>query len=358
MERITISQVTALLVVSRLTLTVVFFSAPLDVKQDVWWQSFPAALFFLPLVWAAERWLWRRFPDRTLPHVFEALLGKWPGRALTLAYATFFLFNFSLTLRLTAEFFGFAFLPTTPIVVIISVIAFLSAWAARAGLEVMGRAGQIVLPILTGSIVLIFVLLLKDLQTRFLVPLEILYTGPVPHLRDMLNVSTRTTEFLIVPMIYPHIREKQQLMRGVVRAQLLIGVLWVVVGVVVFGILGREVERYYFPFFTAARTISIADFLERVDAIFPAFWMFGMVLRGGLLLWCAATGAAQGLRLAGYRPYVVGLAGFGVTLAVVQAESLAELQTFLVPEILTPFLLLFTWIIPLLLIPVATVRRQ
>lgn len=346
------------MVISRLTLTVVLFSAPVDVKQDVWWQSVPAALFPLPFVWVADRWLWRRFPGQTLPQICEALLGRWAGRAFALLWAAFLLLNFSLTLRLTGEFFAFAFLPTTPQLVIICVIAFLSVWSAKAGLEVMGRAGQVVFPVLTGSIALIFLLLLKDIETRYLLPLEIVKTGPVPHLRDMLNVSARTSEFLWLALAYPAITDKQRVFRGAVFAQVTIAVLWVLVGVVIFGILGREVERYYFPFFSAARTVSIADFLERVDALFPAFWMFGMFLRGGMLLWGAAVTAAQAFGLRQFRPLVFGLAGIGVTYAVVQAETIVELQGYVAPEILTPFMLTFVWLVPLLLVPLAAVKRR
>jgi spore germination protein KB len=128
-------------------------------------------------------------------------------------------------------------------------------------------------------------------------------------------------------------------------------------GIVIIGVLGREIEAHYFPFFAAARVVHIADFLERIDSVFLAVWLFGMFLRVAMLLWSAAVGGAQLFGLRDYRPLVVPLAGIAVSYSLALAENFSELRGYFAPEIFTPFGLFFVWTLPVMVLVVCKVRR-
>lgn len=345
-----------LVVLSRVSLTLVYFGTPPVVRQDVWWQSFFAALLGVGFLWVHHQ-LWQRYPDQTFVQVAETVLGRPLGKLVSLLYLLFFLLMLSLNLRLTGEFFLHAFLPRTPVIVVIGVVAALAAWSSRAGIEVMGRAGQVVFPLLIGSILLIVLLLLKDVQFERLMPPVILHTGPFPHLQDMFSVAGRTVEIAWLGMLVPFVNQREGLFRAAARAQIWQGAIWVIMNIAIFGVLGREIEAHYFPFFAAARLVQIADFLERIDSIFLAVWLFGMFLRAGVLLWALSVGTAQWLSLRQYRPLVLPLTGIAVGYAIAQANTFSEIQDYLAPETFTPLTLTFVLVIPLLLLAVSAVRR-
>ncbi|HLN63101.1 MAG TPA: GerAB/ArcD/ProY family transporter [Symbiobacteriaceae bacterium] len=355
-EPISAGQVTTLLLLSRISLTVVYFGTPLVIKQDVWWQSFFSALMGIGFAWV-HVYLWQSYPNQSLLAAAETLLGRAAGRLVALAYALFYLLFVSLNLRLTGEFFLYAFFPRTPLVVVVGVVAVLAAWAARAGVEVMGRAAQVVLPLAVGTVLLVTLLLAHDIKWHRLLPLELLRTGPLPHLQDMIGVAARTVELAwagLLPLAEG--RRGWGLFRAVVRAQIWLGAIWVVMNVAIIGMLGREIQVHQFPFYVAATQVSVADFLERIDALILAIWVFGMVIRSGMVLWAAAVCTARTLGLAAYRPLVLALAALAVTYAVAQARSFGELMSYLKTETLTSLTIIFTLIIPGLLAAGAALR--
>jgi spore germination protein KB len=346
-----------MMVISRLTLSLVYWGTPPAVRQDRWWESFFAAMAGLLLLWVFDR-IWRRFPTQTFLQVAETVLGRPLGKLVSLLYLLFFFLMVSLNLRLVGEFFLYAFLPRTPIIVVIGVVTALAAWASHEGIEVIARASQVVFPLLIGSILLIVLLLAKDVKLHLLLPPVILYTGPLPHLQDMINVAARNVEFAWLGLLVPSVSDPRRLFGAAARAHIWQGAVWMVMSIAIIGVLGREIEEHYFPFFAAARLVHIAEFLERVDSVFLAVWLFGMFLRLAVLLWSTATGAAQWLGLQSYRPLVLPLAGIAVSYSIAQARTFSELRGYLEPEVFTPLGLLFLFLFPVLLLGVAVVRRM
>lgn len=356
LEQISPTQVMMLLVVSRLSLTLVYFGTPPAFDQDVWWESFLAALAGIGVAWLIER-ITRRFPEQTLLEVAELTLSRPVGKLIALLYLLFFLLLLSLNLRLVGEFFIFAFLVRTPITVVILTVAFLALWATRAGIEVISRASQFVFPLLLGSIFLIVLLLVPDLKLKLLFPLRLTVAGPIPYLQDLINVSARTAEFAWLALLVPSITKPSGLLRTVVRAQLWIGFTWMVMSIAIIGTVGRDFTPHFFPFYVAVRVVRVADFIERIDAVLLSMWLFGMFLRLSMLLWAASISAARLFGIANYRIVSIPLVGIAATYSVMMAGSFAEVQRYLSAEIFTPVGLLFVLLLPLLMLIVGRVRR-
>lgn len=356
LEKITPLQVMMLMIVSRLSLTLVYFGMPPGVDQDVWWQSFPAALTSLVPVFILSR-IWRRFPEQSLFAVSEQVLGKWLGGLINLLYLLFFALLLSLNIRMVGDFFISAFLPRTPIMIVTGVLILLAVWATRAGIEVIGRAAQVVFPLLVGSILLIILLWGREMKLEYLLPLKLRLTGPLPHLQDMINVSARMVEVVWLGLLAPSVNQPEGLMRAVVKAHLWLGAVWVLMNITIIGVLGRTIDPYFFPFYDVVREIQVADFLERIDSLFLAVWLFGMFLRVSALLWSLSVGAAQWVRARDYRPLVLPLGGIALTYSILLAATFNDVQGALKPEVFTPFGLLFSTLFPLLLLLLAAFRR-
>lgn len=345
-----------LVVVSRLSLTVAYFGSPKVVKQDIWWETFLGALATAFVHWAVDR-IAQRFPTMTLFEAAESVLGKVLGRLITALYVLFFVLMLGLNLRLVGEFFRYAFLPRTPLTVICGVLVLLAVWSAQAGIEVIARASQIVLPLLFGSLLLIAGLLAKDVDLRELLPFNVLVTGPLPHMQDMVYVAARTVEIAWVALLVPFVNHPTKLFPALFKAQLWIGFTWVMMSIVMFGVLGTEIEDHFFPFFAAARLIHVADFLERIDGLFLAVWLFGMFLRVSVLLWAASQGTAHLVGAKQYRPLIWSLAAIAFTYSLAQAQTFGELITLMGPAVMTPLGLIFVLILPMLVLMVAKIRK-
>lgn len=357
-ERISAGQVWALVVLSRVSTGLVYHPALAnpDLKQDAWLALLLGALLGIPMAWALSR-LWRRFPGQSFPAVAERVLGTGLGKAVGAWYAFYLLWGVGMNLRMTGEFYVTVLLPRTPIIVVIAATAILVAWAARAGIEVICRAGQLILPLLAGSILFIFILLLRDMELRALTPVFV-QSGPAAIAKEMFSVLARTSELFSVGLLVPFVREPHRLFRAAAGAMVATGLLLACMAVAVTGTLAEAQTSLYFPFYDATRLIAIADFLERLDAVVIGLWLFGMFLRIGLLLWGSALCAAQVLGLRAYRALALPLVGLAVTYAIAQAESLPELRGYLRPESFTPFMLTSLFVVPLLVLAVAVLRGQ
>jgi spore germination protein KB len=114
---------------------------------------------------------------------------------------------------------------------------------------------------------------------------------------------------------------------------MLSGSLFVLVTVTVTAILGPNADDLVLPVFSQARLISIGRFLERVETLPLAAWTLMVWLKVGFYLWVTATGLAQALGLADYRPLVYPLGLLAACLAVVGFENIFEVQDFYRPEV-------------------------
>jgi spore germination protein KB len=356
-ERISTLQLLSLVVVSRLSLTLIYFGVVPAVRQDTWWGNVPDTLLTMMAAWGLSL-LWRRFPDKSLVLVIRAVLGRFMGPPVAALYVLVLLLWLCLTLRLVGEVLITVSLPGTPVMILVAILALLAAYSVRAGLEVLGRSAEIICPILLTSLVLIFLLLLPGTHFERLLPLEILTTGPVPHLQSMVGVAARTIELVAVSMMVPSVTEKRGLLRAVLIALTWIGFGWILISVSIFGVLGGNIQALPFPWLTAIRSVHISDFFDRIDGVVLALWILGMFIRVSLLLWAAAVGAAQTVGLRRHRALVLPLASLATLYAMAQARSLPELLDYMRAEIFTPFMLTFLVVIPAGLLAVSWVRSR
>jgi hypothetical protein len=74
-ERVSPSQVMVLFALSRFTISLVYYPAVPQLKQDVWIIAILGALWGIPFAWVPNL-LWQRFPGQTFVEVLEIVLGK------------------------------------------------------------------------------------------------------------------------------------------------------------------------------------------------------------------------------------------------------------------------------------------
>lgn len=355
--RITYRQLMLLIIISRLVITFTYLPAINDppANQDVWIAqlfSFPVLLLFCVPVYL----LVQRLRQYSIIQAGEVLLGK-PGKLVGILYVWFFLHMTSLTLRQFGEFLTSVPYPETPILVFIITTTVFTAYAVRNGVEAICRVGEIVTPIVLGSIVFVVILVAKDMKLEALVP--VLEKGILPVFHGALAIAARTTEILFVAMLAPYLNRPNTAKKAILLGFFIFTLFFVIITVSVLSTFGvEETKKQTFPFFRTIRLICIADFLERLDAIHLGIWVLGVFVKVAIYYYLAVLGTGQLFNLKDYRPLILPLGTIIVSLSILQADSLVALREFMSYKIFTWYAIFFTTALPLLLLTVAVIRGK
>ncbi|PKM79940.1 MAG: hypothetical protein CVU89_15865 [Firmicutes bacterium HGW-Firmicutes-14] len=349
-------QLTVLYITTIVASAVVFLPGVVAAKaqQDAWISSIIAAItgFFLALLVLR---LHSRFPEQNVIQYSRTILGKWPGLITGAGFAWFFIHINAVIIREFGAFLA-TVLPETPPVVFMALIVLLSAYYVRNGLEVCCRIAEFYFPIFVLQVVVIVLLVVKEVRWQLFEP--ILGAGWGPVIEGIFPPVMWFGEVITMSMILPYLHDKSQAARSLFLGVLLAGILFFLASFFTIGVFGGDLTaNLNFPVFELARTISIAQFLERVDAVLMSFWVAGGVIKITTFNYCAVLGTAQLLNLSDYKPIILPLAVIQVFMALTGWENVGQLKYF-INDIIAPYsLILFEGGIPLMLLVIARIRR-
>lgn len=355
--RITYKQLMLLIIMSRFTIELTQFplSDTPPANQDVWMSavfSFPIHLLLVGPVYL----LVQRFKDRSIIQCAEAILGK-VGKLVGILYVWLFLHMTAITLREFGDFLTAVPYPETPILVFMISTAFFAAYAVRNGVEAISRIGEVVTPIVLGSIVLLVAMVAKDMRLEVFTPL--FEKGVFPVFHGAFVIAARTTEILFLAMLLPYLNRPRMAKKAVILGFFVLALFTVIIIIAVVATFGVEqAKSRAFPFFSVVRIISIGDFLERVEVVHLGIWILGVFVKVAIYYYLAVLGAAQLLNLTDYRPIVLPIGTIIVSLSILQADSLIALREFLSRKIWPWYALFFMTALPLLLLIVAAIRGK
>lgn len=358
-ERIDFRQLLALIVISRITISLLvtpLLNDPMTGK-DAWLIDLigtpVTALAGLGLV----VWLWSRHPGIAMPALLEGLLGRWVGRSLLLLQLLFLLLRVAIDLREIGDFFGVAFLAHTPAILPLLLVAGLGVWAALAGLEVLARFAFVALPLLTIASALIILLAAPSIEWEAFLPLNMQIYGLLPSFRQSITAAVRWDEIFWLGLALPHLPPSPGIGRRILIASVWLSCIWCVLDVATTGLLGPLQTAALYPYLSVTRLLQIKGLLERLDALMLIIWLMCCTVRTGLLLWGLAriVGALTSVR---DRPLVLPLTGIALALSLGIAPSVDKLRHFARPAVLIPFALLAYFLPPLIALPASYIRAR
>ncbi len=271
--------------------------------------------------------LMHRRPGQNLIQLSVTLFGRWVGRAVGVIFIWYFLHVTALLVRNFGDFMRLV-MPETPILVLVGVGLALVTYSARHGIEVIARANDVILPVLvlTGS--LASIMLTKDKQYHYLLP--ILEHGWVPVMRGGLALQGLLAETVLLAMFGACLRPAARPYYKGLWSMLAISLLAVgpITGpVAVFGI--ESVRAMTYPTFEEIKHINVAEFLANLDVMGILLWTLGSFVKATVLLWAAASGVATLCHLKDHRSITTPLAFIIGVLAYWVADSNIEMNYFL-----------------------------
>lgn len=268
-------------------------------KRDMWltpiWGSFSGFL----VVFIVYQ-LHKRFPHDTLVQYSQKILGRFLGKAVGFFYLLFYLYIGGTTLRQYGDFLVGAFLPHTPLLLVMGSLALASTFAVRAGLEVLARLSDMLVPILFFLWFMIILLLLPDLEVKNMLP--IMEHGIMPSLQGAIAPMSWNALFFFISSLMPFLRERERGLKWGVFSVLLVMMTLVLTNLATLLLFGGITGGFVYPVMSATRYISLADFFENLQSLVMAIWIGGTFIKLGLVYYVTVLSTAQWLNLTDYKP--------------------------------------------------------
>lgn len=346
------------LMITMILATVILFVPGITAKharQDAWISIVLATGAGL-LVARLVTTIGLRFPDKNLFEYAGDILGRWPGKLVGLLYVWWFLHLNAEVIREYGSFIVAAFMPDTPIIVFHLVVVVIAAYAIRNGLEVFTRANEIFLPLILGSIITLIMLATKDMDFHRLLPVA--ETGAVDVVKGAMVPLAWFGEIVTIAVVTPYLNKPREAHRVAAVAVLVSGAFFLMIVLGILAIYGPNVtEAWMFPTLNGVRIISIANFLERLEAVIMVIWVTGSFVKIAIFYWGVVLGVAQVLELKDYRPLVLPVGAVLVAMSILLHPSILDLLDFL-GRLWPSYAPVFEVGIPLLLLITALVRGK
>lgn len=296
-----------------------------DAKQDAWIAIIVATCLGVGLILFYHAII-SRVEGKNFFEIIELAIGKWMARGIALLYIVYFFYIAARVLRDFAELLTSSILERTPIEVTVIIVMLIITYVLYLGIEVLGRTSEIFLPYVVIFIIGIGIGIWfsDELEMVNLLPIMPEGIGPIAKAVFPSLLTFPFGELVVFMMIMPYVTKTKYIRKVSVIGVLASGGLLVYSSVVQIATLGVQMKnRSTFPLLSAAREISLLDFIERIDLLIVFIMMFGVIIKVAVFMY----GGLKGLEFIGklpYRYYVFPMAMFISCTSVMISDNFAE----------------------------------
>jgi spore germination protein KB len=331
-----------------------------NVKQDAWLFIIFGMLCSLILM-AVYTQLSAYYPGETLVQMLPKIIGKYLSYPVIMLYIMHFTYSAARAGRELGDLIVTTILAETPIFVVIGSFMMLMIYCLRGGVETFGRMAEIVFPIYIFSLMLIWILLLtvEQFDVKNLTP--ILGNGVKLVLKEAIPnaINFPFGETIVVMMFFPFLNNNQNVRKIGMSFILVGGLLLTVNAMMMVAVLGPEIYRKdIFTLLAATQMVSVADFLERFDALVILMMVAGVFFKVGGFAFAAAVAISQLFKLKQTRSVLLALGTIITSLSLISATSYVEHLEFGFKLFLPYVHTLLQIIVPILLLCIAMVRKK
>ncbi|PWK10243.1 GerAB/ArcD/ProY family transporter [Tumebacillus permanentifrigoris] len=324
MEKLGSIQFVALLILFQVGSYVIFGFAS-SAKQDAWLVALLSMVsgLFLTLIYYA---IYALYPGLNYVEILRRTFGSGLGGLLGACYLIAFTYVAGRVLRDFGELVTTFILPRTPILVVLFCLVFVCYYGLNAGIEVVGRVAEFML------FLFLFFLLTQTIfltgsglaNFEFLLPIAHDKKAIVQSLIP-LGITVPFGETIAFLMFYNQVRRQDMvkflLMFSVVGA----GLVLMSLNLLAVAILGPELyARNIYPMITAVQQVSVADFVESLDALIVIYIGIAAFFKITVFMYSAAVGASSLFRLQEYRTVLIPLSVAVLLLSTFMSKSLPE----------------------------------
>jgi spore germination protein KB len=332
-------------------------SAPLAsiAKQDAWLSTVLSSVIGISVI-LLYYFLGSRHPGMTLIGIIKSILGKWIGTAVAALYVLFFII---VTYDLPWYIIDFMshVMHETPAYVISSLLVLSFAIAALYGVEVIVRASEIFLKLVTIFFFMSMLMVAPNIKADNLLPL--LENGVLPVFKSSVFLSSYIAFPVIsILMVYPSHIESTKRTKGV----LIKGMLWssliyfvaIILSILVLGSLVAAKSKY--PTFLLLKEINVGNIFTRLEYFISVIWIVTVFIVGTLFFYSSTAGLSELLRLKNHKNIIGPLALIIFIMSGV-AFSSDVANKYWSRNIYLPFSITMGLLIPLLLFLIYYIKK-
>lgn len=321
--------------------------------HDMWLTPIIGSLFGLATI-GLSIGLHRLYPGKTLIQASPYICGKWLGKIVSLLFLWQLPHLTGLIIRQYGEFITSTALPSTPLYVVMGTMVIVCALNVRLGIEVVGRTGQVFVTLVVVLFCGICLLLIGELDPAEILPF--MERGILPSLKGSLAPAAWFSEYIIIAFLIPNVNQKQGLTRSMLISLLVTTVAMIASNLFCLFLMGDLTDSFAYPFMIATRYITIADFLQHIEAVVIAIWIFGIFVKISVFLYLFVTSVAEWLNMEDYRPIVFPLSFLCLVFAYWVASGQSSIASLLGSSA-NVYTLAFLLFIPAILYVIALLKR-
>lgn len=304
LEVIANRQLAEMLFMMRTTIVISF--APVlttgSARQDAWAAAIIGGVAFIGIAWAIAR-LGMSYHRLTVVDYSKRLLGPVVGTAVSLAFVWIYLMIGATDLRVFGELVKAAFIPNTPIMLVIVAMAATFTVVAALGLESIARMADMLFPVFLAFVVLTLAGAMGHSDLRNLQPM--LASGAKPVISSTWTLVGISAQWAVVSMLVPSLTQPERAASASMLAAATTTIVAALAVAVIVGVLGPGLgSESLFPFLKMARSINLTQLLQRMEALGVAAWGFGLAVTGSTTIYCGSKAVAQILGLPDHRKIV------------------------------------------------------
>ncbi|WP_372632713.1 endospore germination permease [Cohnella sp.] len=320
--------------------------------QDLWLSPIWASLLGILMVVTAYR-LNKMFPKMSLIEYSCLIIGRVPAKIVGFLFFFMYAHDNGFVLRQYGEFLIDSFLPETPIIVVIGSMVMVCAFAVRGGVEVLARCAQLFVPVMLLFLVLINALLLPELDPSHMFP--VLEKGLGASLMGSVPAQGWFVEFIDIAFLLPFLTDREQGLKWGIYSVFAVMLTMIAISFVALFLFGTMIDSFNYPVLTATRYVSLADFVQHVEALLMAVWVLGAFVKIAVFYYVLVLIASQWLNLSDARPIVFPLGFLLLPLSIWVAPNLQEMSAFFSTSAFF-YIVSIKGVIPVLLLVIAYVR--
>ncbi|MGB9679048.1 MAG: GerAB/ArcD/ProY family transporter [Thermoanaerobacteraceae bacterium] len=252
-------------------------SLPSDVSKEAGPNGILAVILagFLSLFFARFiLYISSLLPKETFVEYSSKLITKPISVFVSIVFSFYLLLFVSFDARIFGEVLKIYLLPTTPIEIIILTMLFTSAYLVRYGIEPIVRMSEILFPFIVLPLMIVFFPAINEIDMANFLPL--LKVEPIKFLKGVLVTTYSFVGFEILYMVYPYVKNKEKLKKGINYSIAFVTFLYVYIVFFTVGIFGhKETGEQLWPLLMAIKSINYPIFfVENIEGIMMGIWTF------------------------------------------------------------------------------------
>lgn len=288
-----------------------------DSKQDAWIAAIVGTGIGLLVIWLFTTIaLW--FPHLTYIQINEKLFGKWLGTAVSLLFVFMSFLYTSALLFESGTFLNIHMMPSTPMIYLNILMAFILVMGVRLGLETIARSAEILIVVFFVLFLILVVFISPEVKFENIQPVFDVGTKTIVR-SSLFFVVTSSVNAVVLLMIFPaFINKTKQAKKSFLTGNLIGGIVIIILTFLSVSVLGADdTARQSYPSYALAQRINVGDFIQRIEALMAALWFISLYFKSTLYFYASVLGMAQILNLKDYRPLTIPLGMIAVILSIV-----------------------------------------